>query len=236
MAFVYSDDPFSKAVVAAARDQAKEAGLRRRARRDPTRRRPPISARSSTRSSRPAPTRFMGGGHYPDGATLARQLYDQKADLKWVSILVAPGRREIRRASARRRSASPPARNGSPRSPSSRSSARPATQFAKAYKAKFKVEAGLSRGLGLYRRRDPAARHRAGRLDRPGEGGGRAQQDGRRRPSSATSSSRPTRSIMGCRSRTRWCWRSGRRRTASWAARWSGPGRRRPPTSLYPMH
>ena len=33
----------------------------------------------------------MGGGHYPDGATLARQLYDQKANLKWVSILVAPG-------------------------------------------------------------------------------------------------------------------------------------------------
>src|SRR5215468_10885929 len=34
---------------------------------------------------------FMGGGHYSDGATLARQMYDQKANLKWVSILVAPG-------------------------------------------------------------------------------------------------------------------------------------------------
>jgi branched-chain amino acid transport system substrate-binding protein len=33
---------------------------------------------------------FLGGGHYPDGATLARQMYDQKAPLKWVSILVAP--------------------------------------------------------------------------------------------------------------------------------------------------
>ena len=33
---------------------------------------------------------FLGGGHYPDGATLARQLHDQKADLKWVTILVAP--------------------------------------------------------------------------------------------------------------------------------------------------
>ena len=33
---------------------------------------------------------FLGGGHYPDGATLARQLYDQKAGLKWVTILVAP--------------------------------------------------------------------------------------------------------------------------------------------------
>jgi branched-chain amino acid transport system substrate-binding protein len=34
---------------------------------------------------------LLGGGHYPDGATLARQLYDQKANLKWASILVAPG-------------------------------------------------------------------------------------------------------------------------------------------------
>ena len=33
---------------------------------------------------------FLGGGHYSDGATLARQLYDQKADLKYVAILVAP--------------------------------------------------------------------------------------------------------------------------------------------------
>ena len=33
---------------------------------------------------------FMGGGHYSDGATLARQMYDQKANMKWVSILVAP--------------------------------------------------------------------------------------------------------------------------------------------------
>jgi branched-chain amino acid transport system substrate-binding protein len=34
---------------------------------------------------------FLGGGHYPDGATLARQIYDQNANLKWVTILVAPG-------------------------------------------------------------------------------------------------------------------------------------------------
>ena len=34
---------------------------------------------------------FFGGGHYSDGATLARQMYDQKANMKWVSILVAPG-------------------------------------------------------------------------------------------------------------------------------------------------
>ena len=33
---------------------------------------------------------FLGGGHYPDGATLARQLHEQKAPLQWVTILVAP--------------------------------------------------------------------------------------------------------------------------------------------------
>ena len=33
---------------------------------------------------------FLGGGHYSDGATLARQMHDQKANMKWMSILVAP--------------------------------------------------------------------------------------------------------------------------------------------------
>ena len=35
-------------------------------------------------------TALLGGGHYPDGATMARQLHDQKAGLKWVTLLVAP--------------------------------------------------------------------------------------------------------------------------------------------------
>jgi len=33
---------------------------------------------------------LLGGGHYPDGSTLARQLHDQKVGLKWVTLLVAP--------------------------------------------------------------------------------------------------------------------------------------------------
>ncbi|HXQ53043.1 MAG TPA: amino acid ABC transporter substrate-binding protein [Stellaceae bacterium] len=90
VALVYSDDPFSKAVAGATKDQAQEAGL------------------SIVLDESYAPTTtdfgpvinkiisaqadsFLGGGHYPDGATLARQLYDQKANLKWESILVAPG-------------------------------------------------------------------------------------------------------------------------------------------------
>ena len=38
---------------------------------------------------------LMGGGHYVDGATIARQLYDQKAGLKWLTLLVAPGSDEF---------------------------------------------------------------------------------------------------------------------------------------------
>jgi branched-chain amino acid transport system substrate-binding protein len=90
IAFVYSDDPFSKACVEAARSDAKEAGLNV----------------VLDESYAPTTTDFgpvinkiissgadalLGGGHYPDGATLARQVYEQKAGLKWESILVAPG-------------------------------------------------------------------------------------------------------------------------------------------------
>jgi branched-chain amino acid transport system substrate-binding protein len=94
VALVYSDDPFSKAVVAAAREQAKAAGL----------------TLVLDESYSPSTTDFspiinkiiasradalLGGGHYPDGATMARQLYDQKANLKWVTLLVAPGSEEF---------------------------------------------------------------------------------------------------------------------------------------------
>jgi len=35
-------------------------------------------------------TVLMGGGHYPDGSTFARQLYERKTSLKMISLLVAP--------------------------------------------------------------------------------------------------------------------------------------------------
>jgi branched-chain amino acid transport system substrate-binding protein len=35
-------------------------------------------------------TVLLGGGHYPDGSTFARQLYERNAGLKFVSLLVAP--------------------------------------------------------------------------------------------------------------------------------------------------
>jgi branched-chain amino acid transport system substrate-binding protein len=90
VAFVYSDDPFSKAVVEAAEDQSKEAGfdiaLDESYGPSTTDFGPVINKVISSGADA-----FMGGGHYPDSATLARQLYDQKANLKWESLLVAPG-------------------------------------------------------------------------------------------------------------------------------------------------
>jgi len=90
IAIVYSDDPFSKTVMAATNEQAKQAGL------DVVM---DESYAPSTTDFGPIVNKiissnadaFMGGGHYSDGATLARQMNDQKANMKWVSILVAPG-------------------------------------------------------------------------------------------------------------------------------------------------
>ncbi|MGE5156575.1 MAG: amino acid ABC transporter substrate-binding protein [Gemmatimonas sp.] len=89
IAMVYSDDPFSKTVLTAAKEQAKQAGL------DVVM---DESYAPSTTDFGPIVNKvissnadaFLGGGHYADGATLARQMYDQKAGMKWISILVAP--------------------------------------------------------------------------------------------------------------------------------------------------
>ena len=90
LALVYSDDPFSKAVMAATSEQAKKAGLEivMNESYSPTTTDfgPVINKIISSGADS-----FMGGGHYSDGATVARQLYEQKANLKWISILVAPG-------------------------------------------------------------------------------------------------------------------------------------------------
>jgi branched-chain amino acid transport system substrate-binding protein len=89
VALVYSDDPFSKTVLAATKQQVKAAGLEVVM---------DESYAPSTTDFGPIVNKiisadadaFLGGGHYSDGATLARQMHDQRADLKWISILVAP--------------------------------------------------------------------------------------------------------------------------------------------------
>ena len=89
VAFVYSDDPFSKAVVAAARKQAESAGFTTVLDESYPPSTTDFTAIINKIISSGADS-FLGGGHYPDGATLARQLHDQNAGLKWVTILVAP--------------------------------------------------------------------------------------------------------------------------------------------------
>jgi len=89
VAVVYSDDPFSKTVLAATKEQARAAGLNVVL---------DESYAPSTTDFGPIVNKiissnadaFLGGGHYSDGATLARQMHDQKANLKSISILVAP--------------------------------------------------------------------------------------------------------------------------------------------------
>ena len=89
IAFIYKDDPFSKAVALSTRDLAKKDGLSLaldESYSPETTDFGPIINKVITAKA----TALLGGGHYPDGATLARQLHDQKAGLKWVTLLVAP--------------------------------------------------------------------------------------------------------------------------------------------------
>jgi branched-chain amino acid transport system substrate-binding protein len=89
VAFIYEDDPFSKAVAQATRDLAKRQGvsvvLDESYSPSTTDFGPIINKLVSAKADA-----LLGGGHYPDGSTLARQLYDQKVGLKWVTLLVAP--------------------------------------------------------------------------------------------------------------------------------------------------
>jgi branched-chain amino acid transport system substrate-binding protein len=89
VAFIYEDDPFSKAVAQVTRDLAKRQGvnivLDESYSPSTTDFGPIINKLISAKADA-----LMGGGHYPDGSTLARQLHDQKAGLKWVTLLVAP--------------------------------------------------------------------------------------------------------------------------------------------------
>jgi len=89
IALVYSDDPFSKAVAAATRVQAGERGLKVVLDESYPPNQTDFSAIINKIVSSKADA-LVGGGHYPDGATLARQIYDQKAGLKWMTLLVAP--------------------------------------------------------------------------------------------------------------------------------------------------
>ena len=89
LAFVYEDDPFSKAVTQAAREVAKKAGMSivlDEAYAPSTLGFAPLINKVIASKA----DALVGGGHYADGAMLARQLHEQNASLKWVTLLVAP--------------------------------------------------------------------------------------------------------------------------------------------------
>jgi branched-chain amino acid transport system substrate-binding protein len=89
VAFVYEDSAFSVAVVTQAKEYAQQQGFNV----------------AFTEAYAPNTTDFsaildkviaskatvlMGGGHYADGSTLARQLKSRKANMKMITLLVAP--------------------------------------------------------------------------------------------------------------------------------------------------
>jgi branched-chain amino acid transport system substrate-binding protein len=89
LAFVYSDDAFSNAVASAGKAYAKQIGLNvvfdEAYSPDTTDFSPIIDKVISAKADA-----IVGGGHYADGSTLARQLHAQKAGMKFISLLVAP--------------------------------------------------------------------------------------------------------------------------------------------------
>jgi len=89
IALIYSNDGFSKAAAKGAADHAKELGLNvvMDEAYDPSTSdfSPVINKLVSSGANV-----LVGGGHFADGSTLTRQLHEQNADLKMISLLVAP--------------------------------------------------------------------------------------------------------------------------------------------------
>lgn len=89
VAFVYEDAAFSTAVVTPARAYAQQLGFNVVFSEAYAPNTTDFSAILDKVIASKA-TVLLGGGHYADGSTLARQLYARKAALKMVTLLVAP--------------------------------------------------------------------------------------------------------------------------------------------------
>lgn len=140
IALVYSDDPFSKAVAVAAREQAKQLGLQIVLDESYPPAQTDFSAIINKIVSSGADT-LLGGGHYPDGATLARQLYDQKANLKWVTLLVAPDSPQFASLGAAAQGISVPSQ-WAPQVTYKPDFGPTPAEFAKRFQAKYNIAAG----------------------------------------------------------------------------------------------
>jgi branched-chain amino acid transport system substrate-binding protein len=89
IAFVYEDHSFSVAVANPAKAYAQQHGFNVAFSEAYAPNTTDFSAILDKVTASKA-TVLMGGGHYADGSTLARQLYSRKSSLKMVCILVAP--------------------------------------------------------------------------------------------------------------------------------------------------
>ena len=89
VAFVYADDAFSTAVATPAKAYAQKQGFNVVFSEAYAPSTTDFSAILDKMTASKA-TVLMGGGHYADGSTLARQLFSRKANLKMITLLVAP--------------------------------------------------------------------------------------------------------------------------------------------------
>lgn len=89
VAFVYEDASFSVAVVTPAKAYAQQSGFNVAFSEAYAPNTTDFSA-IIDKVIAAKPTVLIGGGHYPDGSTLARQLYNHKVNLKMITLLVAP--------------------------------------------------------------------------------------------------------------------------------------------------
>lgn len=89
VALVFLDSSFPKSVAAAARAEAKAGGFEIVLDESYAPGQTDFSAIINKIIASKADA-LIGGGFYPDSSTLARQIYDRKATLKWVTLLVAP--------------------------------------------------------------------------------------------------------------------------------------------------
>lgn len=140
IALVYSDDPFSKAVAGAVRSQAKERSLQLVLDESYPPNQTDFSAIINKIVSSKADV-LLGGGHYPDGATMARQLLDQKAPLKWVTLLVAPDSPQFASLGPAASGIAVPSQWAPQVTYKPNFGPTPAA-FAKAFQAKYKIAAG----------------------------------------------------------------------------------------------
>ncbi len=145
-ALVYKDDPFSKAVATAARTQAGE----RRLKVVLDESYPPNTTDFSAIVNKIVSSKadaLIGGGHYPDGATLARQITDQKAALKWMTLLVAPDSPEFASLGPAAVGVSVPSQ-WAPQVTYKPDFGPTPAEFTKAFEEKFKIPPGYHAGGG----------------------------------------------------------------------------------------